>query len=118
MSWNADELRHRAGELDAELARSRYPGRSHDGLALAVVSGQGRLVGLLLADHATGIPHPQLAGPAVVEAVHAARTAAAEVSLVKMRAVLGEEDDPARRSSNPADEESFEEIDFLSEGRR
>ncbi|WP_414937396.1 YbaB/EbfC family DNA-binding protein [Amycolatopsis sp. cmx-11-51] len=118
MSWNADELRHLAGELDAELARGRHPGRSHDGLALAVVSGQGRLVGLLLADHATGIPHPQLAGPAVVEAVHAARTAAAEVSLVKMRAVLGEEDDSGRRSPGPAEEESFEQIDFLSEGRR
>ncbi|MEU3624678.1 hypothetical protein BS329_00265 [Amycolatopsis coloradensis] len=117
MSWKADELRLRAEELDAELGRNRYPGRSHDGLAFAVVTGQGRLIGLLLADHATGIPHPQLAGPAVVEAVHAARKAAAEVSLVKMRAMFGETDHRHRRSPEP-DEVSIEEIDFLDGGLR
>ncbi|OXM48701.1 YbaB/EbfC family nucleoid-associated protein [Amycolatopsis alba] len=119
MSWNAEELTHRAVEIDAELARRRFPGRSHDGLALAVVTGQGRLVGLLLADHATGMPHPQLAGPAVVEAVHAARRAAAETGLTTMRAVFGEQDHRRRRSPEVReDEESFEEFDFLSEELR
>ncbi len=117
MSSKSDELRHRAEELDVELEQSRHPGRSPDGLALAVVTGQGRLVGLLLADHATGIPHPQRTGPAVVEAVRAARQAAAQVSLVKIRAVFGEdESERPRRSPETAEEASFEEFDFLDEG--
>ncbi|WP_410654584.1 YbaB/EbfC family nucleoid-associated protein [Amycolatopsis sp. lyj-112] len=112
MSSFVDELRNRAEELDAELEQSRYPGRSQDGLALAVVTGQGRLVGLLIADHATGGPHPQRAGPAVVEAVRTARQAAAQVSLVKMRTLLG------MAEADTAAEASFEEFDFLSEDLR
>lgn len=88
MSLNVAKLRQQAGELDAELEQARFTGRSADGVASAVVSGQGRLVDLTIADHVIRSTHPQRLGPAVLEAVSAARRAAAQVGVVKMRAVV------------------------------
>ncbi|WP_235783521.1 YbaB/EbfC family nucleoid-associated protein [Amycolatopsis orientalis] len=88
MSLNVVRLRQQAGELDAELERARFIGRSADGVASAVVTGQGKLVDLTIADQVIRSSHPQRLGPAVVEAVSAARRAAAQVGVAKVRAVV------------------------------
>ncbi|MFI9452576.1 YbaB/EbfC family nucleoid-associated protein [Amycolatopsis sp. NPDC052450] len=88
MSLNVARLRQQAGELDAELEQARYTGRSADGFASAVVTGQGKLVDLTIADHVIRSTHPQRLGLAVLEAVSAARREAAQVGVVKMRAVV------------------------------
>ncbi|OLZ44421.1 ABC transporter substrate-binding protein [Amycolatopsis coloradensis] len=81
-------LRQQAGELDTELEQARFTGRSADGVALAVVTGQGRLVDLTIADHVIRSSHPQRLGPAVLEAVSVARREAAQVGVAKVRAVV------------------------------
>ncbi|WP_410663725.1 YbaB/EbfC family nucleoid-associated protein [Amycolatopsis sp. lyj-84] len=88
MSLNVAKLRQQAGELDAELEQARFTGRSADGVAVAVVSGQGKLVDLTIADHVIRSSHSQRLGPAVLEAVSAARREAAQVGVAKMRAVV------------------------------
>ncbi|MFC9250069.1 YbaB/EbfC family nucleoid-associated protein [Amycolatopsis thailandensis] len=88
MSLNVAKLRQQAGELDAELEQARFTGRSADGVASAVVTGQGKLVDLTIADHVIRSSHPQRLGPAVLEAVSAARRAAAQVGVAKVRAVV------------------------------
>ncbi len=88
MSLNVAKLRQQAGELDAELERARFTGRSADGVASAVVTGQGKLVDLTIADHVIRSSHPQRLGPAVLEAVSAARRAAAQLGVAKVRAVV------------------------------
>jgi DNA-binding protein YbaB len=86
--FNSDVMRHQAGELDAELEQVRFTGQSRDGAVTAVVSGHGRLVDLKISAALMRGAHPQAVGPDVVEAVSAARRAAAGVAIVKMRAVL------------------------------
>lgn len=102
MSLNVAKLRQQAGELDAELEQARFTGRSADGLASAVVTGQGKLADLTIADHVIRSTHPQRLGPAVLEAVSAARREAAQVGVVKMRAVVDKDQewvpDPGRGS--------------------
>ena len=138
MSFNVAKMQQQAAELDAELARARYTGKSKDELATAVVTGQGNLIDLKIADRAIRGAHPEEIGPAVVEAVAAARRAASQVSFVKMRAVLDKDQEwhpepvaapaptdswsdepvqaPMRRPERPeVEEENFEEIDFLDE---
>ncbi|MGY6658550.1 YbaB/EbfC family nucleoid-associated protein [Amycolatopsis sp. TRM77291] len=88
VSLNVARLRQQAGELDAELEQARFTGRSADGVASAVVTGQGKLVDLTIADHVIRSTHPQRLGPAVLEAVSAARRAAAQVGAAKVRAVV------------------------------
>ncbi|MEU8415787.1 YbaB/EbfC family nucleoid-associated protein [Amycolatopsis japonica] len=88
MSLNVARLRQQAGELDAELEQARFMGRSADGIASAVVTGRGELVDLTIADHVIRSTHPQRLGPAVLEAVSAARRAAAQVGVAKVRAVV------------------------------
>lgn len=88
MSFNVAKMLQQAAELDAELERARFSGKSKDGLATAVVTGQSNLIDLKIADEAIRSAHPEEIGPAVVEAVAAARRAAGEVGIVKMRAVL------------------------------
>nr|WP_246481210.1 YbaB/EbfC family nucleoid-associated protein [Amycolatopsis umgeniensis] len=85
---NVPRLRQQAGELDVELEQARFTGQSADGVASAVVTGQGRLVDLTIADHVIRSSHPQRLGPAVLEAVSVARRAAAQVGVAKVRAVV------------------------------
>ncbi|MFC3450735.1 YbaB/EbfC family nucleoid-associated protein [Amycolatopsis speibonae] len=102
MSLNVAKLRQQAGELDAELEQARYSGRSADGIASAVVTGQGKLVDLTIADHVIRSTHPQRLGPAVLEAVSAARREAAQVGVAKMRAVVDKDQEWAPEPAHGA----------------
>ncbi|MCR6483445.1 YbaB/EbfC family nucleoid-associated protein [Amycolatopsis sp. OK19-0408] len=86
--FDADVMRQQAAELDAELEQVRFSGRSRDGAVTAVVTGHGRLFDLTVSPAVLRSSHPQIIGPDVVEAVSAARRAAAGVSVAKMCAVL------------------------------
>jgi DNA-binding protein YbaB len=138
--FNADVMRRQAGELDAELEQARFTGQSRDGAVTAVVSGHGRLIDLKISAAVMRGAHPQTVGPDVVEAVSAARRAAAGPALAKMRAVLDKDqvwqpqpvsarpDRPehpsppsvAPQAAEPRPredvvEENFEELDFLTD---
>jgi DNA-binding protein YbaB len=132
MSFSVVKLEQQAGELDAELAAARYSAQSADKIATATVSGQGRLLGLVIADHALRSSHPQQVGPAVLQAVTAARRQSSAVSLTKLRTVLDKDQEwqpepqptpnealvarPApHRVTAGDDEESFEELDFVND---
>ncbi|MEV6912126.1 YbaB/EbfC family nucleoid-associated protein [Amycolatopsis sp. NPDC051071] len=136
-------LRQQADELDAELEQARFTGRSTDGIASAVVTGQGKLVDLTIADHVIRSTHPQRLGPAVIEAVSAARREAAQAGVAKVRAVVdkdqkwvpepasgsapGQQEDSipragvaaepraVRRDTDEVEEESFDQLDFLDD---
>ncbi|MGW4828318.1 YbaB/EbfC family nucleoid-associated protein [Amycolatopsis japonica] len=103
MSLNVARLRQQADELDAELEQARFTGRSADGIASAVVTGQGKLVDLTIADQVIRSTHPQRLGPAVIEAVSAARREAAQVGVAKVLAVVDKDQEwapePARGSA-------------------
>ncbi len=142
MVFNADVMRRQAGELDAELEQVRFTGQSRDGAVTAVVSGHGCLIDLRISATVMRGAHPQTVGPDVVEAVSAARRAAAGPALAKMRAVLDKDqvwqpqpagarpdqpapaaDDPPPAASPAAErrpreevvEEDFGELDFLTD---
>lgn len=138
MVFNADVMRRQAGELDAELEQARFTGRSHDGAVTAVVSGHGRLIDLGISTAVMRGAHPRTVGPDVVEAVSAARRAAADPALAKMRAILDKDqvwqpqptgtrpaqhapaaDHPPpateRRPREEAVEDNFDELDFLTD---
>ncbi|WIY05119.1 YbaB/EbfC family nucleoid-associated protein [Amycolatopsis mongoliensis] len=142
MVFNADVMRRQADELDAELEQVRFTGQSRDGAVTAVVSGHGRLIDLRISAAVMRGAHPQTVGPDVVEAVSAARRAAAGPALAKMRAVLDKDqvwqpqsagarpDQPApagdypppavspaaeRRPREEVGEEDFGELDFLTD---
>ena len=143
MVFNADVMRRQAGELDAELGQARFTGQSRDGAVTAVVSGHGRLIDLRISAAVMRGAHPQTVGPDVVEAVSAARRAAAGPALAKMRAVLDKDQvwqpqppgarpdqpEPAseyrpavavspaaeRRPREDVVEENFDELDFLTD---
>jgi DNA-binding protein YbaB len=99
-------MRHQAGELDAELEQVRFTRQSRDGAVTAVVSGHGRLVDLKISAAVMRGAHPQAVGPDVVEAVSAARRAAAGIAVVKVRAVLDKDQvwqpEPVRTQPGPA----------------
>ncbi|GAA4529444.1 hypothetical protein GCM10023192_15960 [Amycolatopsis samaneae] len=135
-------VRRQAGELDDRLAAARHTSRSPDGLITAVVTGQGTLIDLSIADRALEGPHVQTVGIRIVQAVTAARDAARAEALPQLNALFGKQppppvDGPAagrptahhhdsvpspgqqsprgtRASVSADDEESFEELDFLS----
>jgi len=126
------KLTEQAAELDAELSADRFVARSGNGLATATVSGQGELLGLAIAPNAIRGAHPQEIGPAVLDAVTAARRQASSVSLAKLGAVLDKDQDwqpqsptaPAGRSPavptrRPAptddDDDSFDQTDFVTD---
>ena len=88
MVFNADVMRQQAEQLDEELEQGRFSGQSRDGAVTAVVSGRGRLMDLKITESVMRGAHPQVVGPAVVEAVAAARRQAATVAVAKMRAVF------------------------------
>ncbi|MEC3980854.1 YbaB/EbfC family nucleoid-associated protein [Amycolatopsis sp. H20-H5] len=131
MSLNVAKLQQQAVELDTELAAARYSAQSADKIATATVSGQGTLLTLVIADHAIRGSHPHLVGPAVLDAVSAARRQASAVSLSKLRAVLDKDQEwrpepppipagepavsPARRRAVVEDHDSFDELDFVTD---
>ncbi|MEV4049589.1 YbaB/EbfC family nucleoid-associated protein [Amycolatopsis sp. NPDC049688] len=142
MVFNADVMRRQADELDAELEQARFTGQSRDGAVTALVSGHGRLIDLRISAAVMRGAHPQAMGPHVVEAVSAARRAAAGPALAKMRAVLDKDqvwqpqpagarpDQPAPAADYPPPamstaaqqrpreevvEENFDELDFLTD---
>ncbi|WP_410655227.1 YbaB/EbfC family nucleoid-associated protein [Amycolatopsis sp. lyj-112] len=147
MSLNVAKLRQQAGELDVELEQARYTGRSADGIASAMVTGQGKLVDLTIADHVIRSTHPQRLGPAVLEAVSEARRGASQAGVAKVRAVVDKDQEwvpepgsgtaaaqrhdsgasaaqeggaaaaprGARRNTEEAEEESFDQLDFLDD---
>jgi DNA-binding protein YbaB len=136
VALNVAKLRTQAAELDTQLGSSHHTATSPDGLVTAVVTGSGELVDLTIAESAIHGPHPQKIGSAVVAAVTAARRAALAVAAPQVRAVLDDTLEwhptapaadhrtappaaqPAQPPSTPraeVDEESFEELDFLTD---
>ncbi len=124
-------MQQQAGEVDARLAAARHTARSGDQLVTAVVTGQGKLLDLRIDDGALHGAHGQKLGLSIVEAVRAARSAANASALPQLNALFGKQPPPpvtpaalphppaaaapARREAAPADEENFEELDFLTD---
>lgn len=77
-------------DLTAELRANRF--EATDGDARAVVDGQGTLVDLHIDDDAVGprVAHPGLLGTQIVEAVRAARQAAARENARRFHPILPE----------------------------
>ncbi|GLY42980.1 hypothetical protein Amsp01_090030 [Amycolatopsis sp. NBRC 101858] len=121
-------MQQQAGELDAQLAATRHTARSADQLITATVTGQEKLVDLRIDDRALHGTHLQKLGLGIVEAVRNARTAARASSLPHLNALFGKPapppspsapqtaaPEPTRRAAAPADDENFEELDFLTD---
>lgn len=124
-------MQQQAGELDARLAAARHTARSGDQLVTAVVTGQGKLLDLRIDDRALHGAHAQKLGLSIVEAVRAARATASASALPQLNALFGKQPPPPvtpaalahppaaavppRREAAPADEENFEELDFLTD---
>lgn len=132
-------LREKAAELEARLAATRHVGRSADDSVTATVTGQGRLIDLRIDDAALSGARVQNLGVGIVQAVQAARSAAQETSAPEVNALFGAgraahpgfyQDRAAQMRPEPAvtsmpqrrharveadHEESFEEVDFLSD---
>ncbi|KZB82305.1 YbaB/EbfC family nucleoid-associated protein [Amycolatopsis regifaucium] len=122
-------LREKAADLDTRLAAARHTSASIDRSVTATVTGRGELTDLRIADSVLDGAHIQKLGPSIVQAVRAARGAAHEASVPELSALFGSQPPPPRepasqrRVVDDADhEESFEELDFLSDeeadGRR
>jgi DNA-binding protein YbaB len=73
-------LRRELEARGAEFATRRYTHSSPDGLATAVVDGNGRLITITLAPGATRGPHPEAVGHAIARAVNLSRLDAAQAS--------------------------------------
>ncbi|MFI6301740.1 YbaB/EbfC family nucleoid-associated protein [Amycolatopsis thailandensis] len=135
-------MRAQASEMETRLAAARHNGRSADRTVKATVNGQGKLIDLQIEDSALNGAHIQNLGPGILQAVRAAREAAHEASVPELSALFGLRPSPTRepgqawspsepehvrpesvvappRRSAEADdaghEESFEEMDFLSD---
>ncbi|WP_158263076.1 YbaB/EbfC family nucleoid-associated protein [Amycolatopsis sp. CA-128772] len=87
-------MQQQAGELDARLAVARHAAGSGDRMVTAVVTGQGKLLGLRIEDRALHGAHGQRLGLSIVEAVHAARAAANATALPQLNALFGEPPPP------------------------
>ncbi len=125
-------MRQQAGELDARLANARHVARSGDRLVTAVVTGQGKLLDLRIEDRALHGTHVPKLGLSIVEAVRAARAAANGAALPQLNALFGKQASPSpviaaapqhapaaampvRREAEPVDQDSFDELDFLTD---
>lgn len=133
-------MQQQAGELDAQLAAARHTAHSGDQLVTAVVTGQGRLLDLRIEDRALHGAHAQRLGLSIVEAVRGARAAASAAALPQLNTLFGKQSPPvtpatavvsqrrpaepppaaasgvpARSETVPDDEESFDELDFLTD---
>jgi DNA-binding protein YbaB len=125
-------IQRQAGELDTQLAATRHTARSGDHLVTVTVTGQEKLVDLRIDDRALHGAHLQKLGMSIVEAVRNARTAARASSLPHLNALFGKPappppsprpatppqaaaPEPTHRAAAPADDENFEELDFLTD---
>ncbi len=128
--------RRRLVELDAELAELRFRGVSRDNSVTAIVDGRGAIVEIVVRDAALRSAHPELVGPAVVEAVNQARAGAgqranaavqevlhpgstapaatAPVNVSQRPSVATQEPGPARTSRGQSDDDDFGDYDFLA----
>ncbi|QUH00446.1 YbaB/EbfC family nucleoid-associated protein [Saccharopolyspora erythraea] len=71
--------------LDTALAEQRFVMRSRNGAAQAEVDGNGGLIDVKVDDRALHSGHPEIVGPAIVEAIGAARAQAADAALGQLR---------------------------------
>lgn len=137
-------MQQQASELDARLAATRYTARSADQLVTAVATGQGALLDLRIDDRALAGAHTHKLGLSIVEAVRAARAAANAAALPQLNALFDKQPppsppsqpllaeppsgsgpaaaprpavapEPVRHRATPVDDESFEELDFLTD---
>lgn len=67
------EVRARLGELDENLHGQRFSGGSRDGAVHATSDGHGALIDLRIDDRVLRSGHPELIGPAIVDAITACR---------------------------------------------
>ena len=86
--WEAKAME--VGRLAAEQAEARFTGRSDSGLVEAEVDGNGRLVDLDVSTEALRQADPRAIGPDTIEAIVAARAAAALSGREKAGKVLPE----------------------------
>ncbi|HEV7979134.1 YbaB/EbfC family nucleoid-associated protein [Amycolatopsis sp.] len=80
-----------AAELErvtAEQARERFTGRSRSDFVSAEVDGTGKLLDLDVSPEALRQSYPQNIGPDTIEAIHAARAAAANAGQAKVDEIL------------------------------
>lgn len=82
------EVRARLGELDENLNGQRFSGGSRDGAVHVTSDGHGALIDLRVDDRALRSGHPELIGPAIVEAVAACRRQASAASRDQMQQVF------------------------------
>ncbi|MEW2505955.1 YbaB/EbfC family nucleoid-associated protein [Amycolatopsis sp. NPDC047767] len=125
-------MQQQAGELDAQLAAARHTARSADPLVSAIVTGQGKLVDLRIDDRALRGAHAQKLGVGIVDAIRNARNEALASSLPQLNALFGKQPPPPpatgpapqRQAAAPEpahyppeldDDQSFEELDFLTD---
>ncbi|UKD51097.1 YbaB/EbfC family nucleoid-associated protein [Amycolatopsis sp. FU40] len=92
----------RLADLDAELAGQRFRGASRDSSVTATVNGRGEIVDIVVRDDALRSPHPELVGPAVVEAVNRARTEAGQHARAAVSAVVHPDAPPPAAPPEPA----------------
>jgi len=130
----------RLAEVDAELAASTFLGTSRDNIASVAVNGRGELIDVVISDQALRSPHPELVGPAVVEAVRQARAEAGIQARAAISDVLhpgstapaqdapepaaihsepaqprqGPPQVPTRRKRTQEDDDDFGDLDFLA----
>ncbi|WP_275293431.1 YbaB/EbfC family nucleoid-associated protein [Amycolatopsis sp. La24] len=122
--------------LDVELTGQRFRSASRDSSVTATVNGRGEIVDIVIRDDALRSPHPELVGPAVVEAVNRARTEAGQHARAAVSAVLHPDAPPPpaaspepaaafvqaaapapappARRGRAADDEDFGDYDFLA----
>ncbi|ATY13533.1 hypothetical protein CU254_26225 [Amycolatopsis sp. AA4] len=97
----------RLADLDAEFAGQRFRGVSRDSSVTATVDGRGEIVEIVVRDDALRSPHPELVGPAVVEAVNRARAAAGQHARAAVSAVLHPDAPPPAAPPEPAAPPAF-----------
>ncbi|WP_328604954.1 MULTISPECIES: YbaB/EbfC family nucleoid-associated protein [unclassified Amycolatopsis] len=126
----------RLAEVDAELATQRFRGASRDNTATAIVTGRGDIFEIVIRDDALRSSHPELVGPAVVEALTQARIAAGQHARAEVLAVTHPDTpvpdpSPAAQAAPPTasapstvdtrrpriqDDDDFSDYDFLDPG--
>jgi DNA-binding protein YbaB len=134
-------FRDQARAMEARLAEVVHSAQSADHSVAATVTGRGKLVDLRISHNALDRAHPQLLGNSIVQAVRAARSAAHTAAVPELAVLLGKEPPrtpepatwnrepqrptpvervatrqrPQRRRDEAPYEESFDQVDFLSD---
>lgn len=81
------EVRARLGELDENLNGQRFGGGSRDGAVHATSDGHGALIDLWVDDRVLRSGHPELIGPAIIDAIATCRRQALAASRDQMQQV-------------------------------